>query len=253
MACPTFKMHGSKARITKWVLSNFPISFNRYIEPFAGRGNVFYRLAYNNLPMMPVLLNDLHTYKWLKAIKEYDGDWEFLPKGPVLDRESFEKFRDMEDCIERVLAEPIVCFQGGSFLAKGSNTSGPLNANKYSFLNTVKRYNEAQRLLRYYDVILANFSYEDLLKRFKTQEGDFFYFDPPYFGTEVKIYDNIDHELFCEYVLALDSLGCYVCISGYNNYIYQSMLKDFNVETLTRSSVARKNKDRVLEHIWKNY
>lgn len=39
---PAFQYPGGKARLRSWLLPFFPRSGRMYLEPFAGRGNVFF-------------------------------------------------------------------------------------------------------------------------------------------------------------------------------------------------------------------
>ena len=42
---PGFAYPGGKVRLRKWLVSMMPREGRRYIEPFAGRGNVFWLAA----------------------------------------------------------------------------------------------------------------------------------------------------------------------------------------------------------------
>ena len=78
MTIPTFKMLGSKARMAKWILESVPDrnydqwqSYSRWIEPFAGRGNVYFRMIHDNLVSYDqALLNDRYIIKFIEALRD---------------------------------------------------------------------------------------------------------------------------------------------------------------------------------------
>jgi site-specific DNA-adenine methylase len=249
---PTFKFHGSKCRIAKWIFSyvNFPV--NDYYEPFAGRGNSFFYFAtkfkYNN-----VFLNDKYMYYFLSALKNYSGNYQFVPDW--IDRPTFERFRDMPDCLERDLAESFCAYNGTFYDGKGANiTNSPQNSskNKYSKKNTIERFKGANQLLK--NVELTNSDYKDFLNR-NFSENDLIYNDPPYLRSEnsklAKL--TINHE---ELANILVKLNCKVIVSDYNNPIYDRVLSNFNKTQYKRASCGRNNNGTsnfAIEQIWYNF
>ncbi len=250
---PTFKMHGSKARVALWVVRHFP-KFKRLIEPFAGRGNIFFRAcAEHNFEK--VLLNDLNSYLFLEALRDYSGDWSFVDEG-VIDKEVWQKWVDSPPSHERALAESYVARFGSSY-STGPAKAGGDSENGHSRRNTILRMKEAQRLLRKKEALITNLDWEEFLLGLDLRVDDLVYLDPPYDVPQVVHYKNIDQDRFLEVAL---SLPCSVFISGYTSPRYESALTgpEWKRDTLSRSSVGKGvaskgqtgNKPRVEEVLW---
>lgn len=60
MKTPSFRYMGGKARLASWLIGHFPKAGGRYVELFAGRGNVFFK-ARQSLDFKEWTLNDLDT------------------------------------------------------------------------------------------------------------------------------------------------------------------------------------------------
>ncbi|HUW57522.1 MAG TPA: DNA adenine methylase, partial [Planctomycetota bacterium] len=68
---PQFNYPGGKVRLRKWLVSMMPREGGRYVEPFAGRGNVFW-LAACCLKFQEWWLNDIYTKPFFDAIRDVD-------------------------------------------------------------------------------------------------------------------------------------------------------------------------------------
>lgn len=254
MKVPTFKFHGSKCRIAKWIFShvNFPVE--NYYEPFAGRGNSFFYFAVN-FKYKSAILNDLYMYYFLSALKNYSGDYQFVPDW--IDRQTFERFKDMPDCLERDLAESFCAYNGTFYDGKGANiTSSPQNTskNKHSKINTIKRFQLANQLLK--NVQLTKANYKDFLDR-EFNDNDLIYNDPPY----LKDKDSellrkgwiINHN---ELANILIKLNCKIIVSDYDNPIYDKVLVNFNKSQYKRASCgsnSNRTSNFAIERIWYNF
>lgn len=250
---PTFKMHGSKARIAKWVVSHFP-SFERLIEPFAGRGNIFFR-ACEELSFKGALLNDLNMWPFLEALRDYSGDWSFIDDG-VIDKSVWNKWKDSPPSHERALAESYVARFGSSY-ETGPALAGGESKNGHSKRNTILRMKRAQELLREKQVQITRLDWEDFLSSLKISSEDLVYLDPPYDVPQSTHYKNIDHDRFLEVVKKLPSS---VFVSGYTSPRYERELsgEGWQRVSLQRASVGKGvaargqtgNKPRVEEILW---
>ncbi len=109
MKIPTFRYQGGKARIRARLVELFPRSGGLYVEPFAGRGNVFF-LARTCLSFDGWILNDLNSVEFLTALIQ--ANLEDLPQG--VSREEFERIRYEDSPVSRIL-EPIITFCGKGY------------------------------------------------------------------------------------------------------------------------------------------
>lgn len=253
---PTFKMHGSKARSAAWVCSLFPRRFERLFEPFAGRGNIFFR-ACNDCAFNRAYLNDLNSAPFLGALRDYEGDYSFVDEGPI-GRSEWERWRDSEPSMERALAESYVARFGSSF-SIGPATAGGDSANGHSKPNTIRRMKAAQRLLREKRAEIHEGGWKVFLGKFEFGPKDLIYLDPPYDVPQQVHYTNIDQDDFLSTVLDLRGrTGCSVYVSGYTSERYERALTGWSRETKTRASTgkgvahsgASGNKPRVEEVVW---
>lgn len=172
---PTFKMHGSKARVAKWVVGHFP-KFRRLIEPFAGRGNIFFR-ACTDCNFEEVLLNDLNSYPFLEALRDYSGDWSFVDDG-VIDKEVWLRWKEAPPSYERALAESYVARFGSSY-ETGPAKAGGDSQNGHSKRNTIFRMQQAQKLLREKRAQISRMDWEEFLLGLDLGKEDLVYLDPP--------------------------------------------------------------------------
>lgn len=251
---PTFKQFGSKARTAHWIVTFFPFfpSRDRLIEPFAGRGNIFFRAAVE-LSFNRASLNDLNTAPFLRALRDYEGDYAFVDEGP-LDKEVWQRWKDAPDSLERTLAESYVARFGSSY-AMGPATAGGDSKNGHSRENTILRMREAQRLLRNYTVDIFQLDWETFLEQVQPGTEDIVYLDPPYDVPQSVHFDNINHDRFLEVCKALPGP---TFVSGYTTPRYEKALAGWNRKTLERASVGKGDsskgssepKPRVEEILW---
>lgn len=250
---PTFKMHGSKARTAPWIIAKFP-TFRRLLEPFAGRGNIFYR-ACSECNFESALLNDVNSWPFLEALRDYSGDWGFVDDG-VIDKDVWLRWKDSPQSHERALAESYVARFGSSYDI-GPALAGGDSKNGHSRSNTIRRMQEAQRLFREKQVQITRLDWEEFLDSLVLSPDDLVYLDPPYDVPQKVHYKNIDQDKFLAKVKALP---CSVFVSGYTSPRYERELsgpgweRDVRVRASTGKGVAAKgqsgSKPRVEEVLW---
>lgn len=233
---PTFKMHGSKARTAPWLTGIFPRKFRRWIEPFAGRGNVFFRVHTSGLEFETARLNDIGTHEFLRSLRDYSGDWSFVDPAPI-DREVWRRWRDSPPSQERSLAESYVARFGDSF-ACGPNTT--CHRNIHSRDHTIKRMRAAGEILRARGTEVTGLDWSNFLASVSPGADDLVYLDPPYDVTQRVHYAGIDHEKFLRTCKELKS---WVFISGYTSPIYESELAGWRREVRQRPSTGKRDVD----------
>lgn len=248
---PTFKFHGSKARSAKYIFVDIK-TINNYYEPFAGRGNCFFYVA-SHFAYKQSFLNDLYLSKFLIALRDYQGDFSFVPE--FIDRNIYNYFFKMQPCFERDLAESF-CAYNGTFWGGGANlTNSPSHQskNRHSKQRTISRMTKAKELLKNSNI--AGIDYRQFLKQFEFKSTDLVYCDPPYEGTSInsKVGPNINHE---ELAIILNKLPCRVILSGYESSTYDKILKSFTKKSFKRASCGRNSGGGsfiAIEFIWRNF
>ena len=239
--CPTFSYHGSKAKEAKWLVSHFTKAnkrYHRYISTFAGRANDFFRLVTTNPIADKYILNDKYNADWLIALRDYNGDWNFVDD--YVDKNIFLKWRNSPDSIERTLAASYVCYHGNRYNISSANNYqldsiyGSPNFKK----NLIRKFRLAQDILRKFSVEISSMDYRDFLCEISPASNDILYFDPPYYGNydQRKTYPTINHEEFCDIVIDIKG---HKFISNYNNDIYSNKLSGWIVHSKERVSTAK--------------
>lgn len=237
---PSFRHMGGKARLRNWLVEQFPNSGGTYFEPFAGKGNVFFK-AREVLDFQHWHLNDTDM-RFLRALAMADLDQ--LPE--EVTREDFDHWRTSNSSIARII-EPRVTFAGKGYQAGYSGTSGThVGYSRKSYLPVCQR---AQELL--VNVPLTHWSWEQVFNL--ATEDDFVYCDPPYLGTRA-CYANINH---VELVEALNNLPCKWAVSGYLSDLYNNKLEYTYRTVKSRNSEIKSSNaggySNVVEALWVNY
>lgn len=235
---------GGKARLRKWLVSHFPDKGQFYIEPFAGKGNVFYE-AVQRLRFTYWELSDIDS-RFLYCLRTADLDK--LPETVSKDEFQTWKLRAVEGDPIAQLIEPRITFAGKGYTYGYSGHSGTHVG--YSGTNYRKVCQEARRLLE-------NVSYvrqQDWRETLELADGEcFVYLDPPYYGTTAS-YRNIDHYALID---VLNAAKYSWAISGYRNALYDSRLQfecrfEYERNSEIKSSNSRK-REAVTEVLWTSY
>lgn len=240
MATPAFRHMGGKARLRKWLVQHFPDSGGVYLEPFAGKGNVFFearqRLQFEQWVLADKDVRFLRSLMW--------ADFSMLPE--VVSREDFNHWRS-ETCHISTLIEPRVTFAGKGYKYGYSGSSGThVGYNGAVYRQVCK---QARNLLADAQIIESCWEQSLIL----LGSNDFAYLDPPYYGTEAS-YSNIDHQRL---VGTLNNAQFSWALSGYRNHIYDAQLEfkcrfEYERNSEIKGSNSR-NREPVIETLWTNY
>lgn len=238
---PAFRHMGGKARLREWLIGLFPKTGYRYIEPFAGKGNVFY-LVKQNLDYNYYILNDLDGF--LCVLKTFDC--YLLPE--KINKKNFSYWKKTKNKTAKIL-EPRITFAGKGYKFGFSGSSGThVGYDKKNYTNNCQI---AINLLQKTDIYRYDYYY--LLSSLDITENDFIYFDPPYYNTKT-CYNNIDHE---KLIKLINKLKCNWALSGYASELYTKNLKYKNKYVFERNSeIKSSNKGErvpVNEILWTNY
>lgn len=189
---PHFNYQGSKASIRRWVIQYMPPSGRWYIEPFGGRGNMFF-LAKKTLQFKNWHINDLNSASFFQGIK--DVDVQQFPQKMTLSK--FQQFKTNSDELMSKVLEPGIShlghYRGGFKYKYGKNQIWDKNQYSQKILQAREHLN---------DVKITNVSW-DALPYSKYTSQDFIYFDPPYLDTDNRYYKDINHLEFLKTVKSL--------------------------------------------------
>ncbi len=209
MKTPSFRHMGGKARLRTWLISHFPSNIETYVEPFAGKANVFFEAKKVGIAKRYVL-NDLDT-NFLCAL--VGADLSLLPE--KVDKTDFSYWKDNPSLIAKLL-EPRITFAGKGYKHGYSGSSGThVGYSRDSYLQVCKA---AREMLEGQDVEITTGTWQAAVAG--CDSNSFVYLDPPYLGTK-SCYENIDHS---ELIAWLNQTKARWAVSGYSSPAYEKTL-----------------------------
>lgn len=262
IARPLMLYQGSKFKIASWIISHIP-KHKVYVEPFGGVASVLIKKA----PSEYEIYNDtdnavVNVFRVLrdkdKAKRLSDLLW-LTPYSRNEYRENTE-WLDTDDDIEK--ARKTICrsffgIAAGSAIRSLGGFNVRLNENykpsSYkSFLSIHAYIIEYAERMR--NVLIEQKDAEFILDYYDSSVT-FFYLDPPYLlntwnKTDKKVYSNIlsdnNHESLLNKLCKIEGMAI---ISGYDNDMYNDILKDWKTSCLRTHNQTN---DYRIEKIWIN-
>lgn len=284
---PRFAYQGGKGKLATRIIPLLPPSGKRFVEPFAGRGNVYFRVA-QRLDYKEFWLNDPYMFRFFEALQHSmdDGIEWVLPDRSQVDGEFYKLLRQKAeehvkkekpewgasyDRIFRSEALPngtkawvleqypplfvIECFlsrDGGTY-KKGMKKPGDRKSvSKEGFMESVrlacKVMNRTKPRVTYYD-------WKDVL--LELGPDDVVYFDPPYKDADVSYPDTLDHSELVAAVLKTWS-GFKWVLSEYDHEIYRPLTEKFGEPLRIRvpkdmGYIRGGKREDAVECLWKNF
>jgi len=205
-----FPYPGGKVRIRKELFKFFPEEGHHYIEPFVGRGNIFFEF-YKRSVFEQYIINDIRIARFFKSLKI--ADLTLLPS--KVDESDFDYWYVkwlMHDPIAYVL-EPKITYRG-----KGYDAGWQIG--RYQRSRYLATCAEAQNILQNDNVIISSSDYVFMAWDLFGPE-DFIYCDPPYYETDGVGLGNIDH---LELLQKLTDTNSRWAVSGYLSDLYLTWL-----------------------------
>jgi len=239
---PRIPYPGAKGRLAPTLVEMMPKKGRKYVEPLVGRGNVYFAAALS-LDFNQWHINDNSTGAFFYALLETKGKI----KVPERTREEFEKQRFLFQTgdLKAILLEPYLTFSGGGY--KKAGYGGQRSANASGYGNTLIG---CARILSSTKPKITKVDWKEL-RLDRLGEEDFVFFDPPYFGADVRAYTNkFDH---CSMVKMLKKAKFKWMLTEYEQNIY---LDAFGVprhkQVVQLACDGRGDRCRT-ECVWTNY
>lgn len=180
---PMLAYPGGKARLAPKLVQMMPESGRCYLEPFAGRGNVFWAAALS-LNFEQWWLNDTQTAPFFRALRKTRGRIEI----PDHNREEYAKCKAAwkKGDTSAIILEPYFTWSGGGY--KNASFGGTVTPAGYK-----KTITCCAEILKVTDAKVSMLDWKHIdWSRFSKR--DFVFLDPPYFGADVRAYSNVfDH------------------------------------------------------------
>lgn len=267
----TYSYMGGKARITEWLLDHFPYEGRNYIEPFAGKGNVFFA-AVQRLSYKGWSLNDKYSTDFFKAVLEAD-----LSKLPETLKPEDEFILPNTGGYIPLLLESVVSYGGKGYKSSGCRIDWRWRYDKNRLVDkflrsreflkkaTITPYDWREFLAMWQGWLPEEQRWEqypphgmlpdEFKPGLKMCPDDFIYFDPPYFDTK-SAYPQINHYCLIDYCNWLNDHGIRWAISGYDCFVYEDNLEykwKHQIERNVEMTSVNGELTPAIETLWTNY
>jgi len=252
---------GSKNKIAKKIISLFPDNYcdMTYLEPFFGSGAVFLR----KVPSIIETINDINgdVYNLFLQIRENAEELARLIEFTPWSRQEYEEaYNRNESEIENARRFLVHCWQ--SIGAKMCGITGwrhniKTNAGYiegfYKVPEIIEKVTNRLKPKPNNIVQIENKDAFVLIEKYN-RDNVLIYLDPPYVlntRKNKKYYShemsNKEHEQLCEIIIKSQAK---IILSGYENEIYNSYLKNFNkIQTFSYDEKGNKR----TEVLWRNF
>lgn len=213
---PSFAYPGGKHYQRRWLMGYVPATVSgTYVEPFAGRGNVYW-LAARTISASGWWLNDLATAPFFRLLKaSTDSELSALVGDEYPPKEHYETLKRTPSEPRAIVMEPCITFSGGGWGQGYRGSKAP------TIVGYKSRLIEAAKTLRETDAKITAVDYAEVLSELGA--GDFAFVDPPYIGCDVRSYkaSAINHK---ELAASLAGAKYDWVLTEYENEVYTSVL-----------------------------
>ena len=232
--CPVILPYwGGKVQLSRQLVAMMP-PHNRYIEVFAGGLSMFFRKKKCKYNVVNDRDNDIvNLYESIRTeFDEFSHHFRYLIKS----RELFNKFKavikndkDISIPNPKRAAEYYFIIK----CAFNNNFHNPISKSQEWNINFLKDINYSKQ---YFDTVMVeNFDFRELIKRYPPKEDDFWYLDPPYIAaTERKDYyfftfNNQDHKDMLGILRTINDNGGKFMVSYDDRNEVEALLKEFEI------------------------
>lgn len=238
------KWAGGKKQLLEQFEKFFPQEIERYFEPFVGGGTVAFFLIKSHPKIKKIYLSDINeeliiTYNVIK--KNVEELIILLKKYKLAhNKEFYYKMRaeDVKKLTPLQIAARFIylnrtCFNGLYRVNSKGQFNVPIGSYKNPAICNEEDLREISKLLQKDDIKVAEFY--DAVKEAK--EGDFIYFDPPYYPLNKASFTTYtknnflekEQEKLAELFKELDKKGCRVMLSNSDTNFIKKLYKGYNI------------------------
>ncbi len=279
IAKPFIKWVGGKGKLVPELVKLFPKKFNNYFEPFVGGGALFYEVKQKN-EIAFSSINDINkkliiAYKQIQQnpdkliseLKKIESKYKkLLPEEQKEYFYSIRKKYNEEKLNDIIISSYLIflnktCFNGmyrenskGGYNIPFGDQRNPTICNEENIINVSSCLKDTE---------INNLPFEEAIK--KCKKGDFIYFDPPYYPTNITssftsynkdYFGSIEQEKLRDIFVELDKKGCFVMLSNSDTEFIKNLYKDFNINYIyaARSINSKASKrGKIKEIVVTNY
>jgi len=194
---PAIAYPGGKARLAGKIVSFLPKRGRAYVEPFAGRGNLFWAAVERGLKFRRWWLNDIATAPFFNAIQDL-GD---RIKVPPSSRAEFERYREADKSGDpaAVLLAPYLSFAGGFYDSGFQGGSGFGGVSRTGYERALR---ECHKIIARTRPRITALDWSRLGLE-KLTDDDVVLLDPPYPNSNIRSYthESVDFERLVDVLL----------------------------------------------------
>src|ERR1017187_8752480 len=192
---PVIGYPGGKARLSRTIVSFLPKRGRTYVEPFCGRGNLFWSAASLGLQYEKWWLNDVATIPFFDAIRRA-GHTLRVPARCKEEYDSQKKAYQSGD-LSAILLEPDLSFSGGGYFGAGRKLGGGASAAGYQ-----KTIRQCHRIMHQTKPRLTSFDWRKMSLE-RLTDKDVVVLDPPYPDSNARSYsdEGLDYESLVDLLL----------------------------------------------------
>ena len=249
---PTIAYPGGKARLAQKIVSFLPKRGRIYVEPFAGRGNIYWAAASGGLQYREWWLNDIATSRFFHAIGRIGRSLEV----PTRSRAEFERQRAAQQSgdLAAVLLEPYLSFSGGGYIEAGCRGGAECGEDDggCSAVGYTKTIRECHSIMHKTKPRLTSQDWKKMgLEDLGSQ--DTVVLDPPYPNSNIRSYSehSVDYESLVDLLLRA-KFRWILC--GYAHPVLQRLGKPFWARDVQLLSVrVQAGQEDRTECLWSNF
>jgi site-specific DNA-adenine methylase len=247
---PTIAYPGGKGRLAPEIVSFLPKYGRTYVEPFVGRGNLFWSAVSAGLKYEGWWLNDIATIPFFRAINQIGH----VVDVPEHSRAEYERQREASKRGDpvAVLLEPLLTFGGGGYSCSGFRGDHRGGVSSPSYQRTLR---ECHRIMNETKPRLSALDWQEMKLKDLGPE-DTVVLDPPYPSTDVRSYNDVtgDYDHLVDTLLGA-KFRWLLC--GYVHPALQRLgspcwAKDVRFLYFTDHEERKFGEERRIECMWKN-
>jgi site-specific DNA-adenine methylase len=245
---PIFPYPGGKGRLSPKIVEYIPKKGRKFIDLFAGRGNITFRAISERLDYREWVLNDNLTGPFFRAIRDHGDKFKATEKS----HEEYERYAELAKHADpdALLMEPFLCFNGGTYKANNLKGAGGGRRTPESYTDVVRH---AHQLLVEKKVRITDKDWWDCLEAEQLGPDDFVMVDGPYIGCNVGAYVA---ESICptELIAYLQSAKFNWLLTEHEQPLYVTAFGEpaYKKEVQLRSCNVQKTREKRTECIWTN-
>jgi site-specific DNA-adenine methylase len=196
----TIPYPGGKGRLARFIISQLPKEGRSYVEPFVGRGNLFWAATAAGLQYDRWWLNDTVTIPFFREVKRAGHTL----KVPIRCRAEFERQRRafVSGDSTAILLEPYLTFSGGGYFGAGCKGSDGMSNNGVSLAGYERTLRKCHEILHETKPKLSSLDWQEMGLEELGPE-DIVVLDPPYPNGNVRSYTDatVDYESLVDLLL----------------------------------------------------